>query len=240
MNTESIKKLVTNKTIVPSNVFFEQLVELKAQIQAIRLLSRGLPLSSNLSDLCHGIDNIHSWQRPYIDPLRSQNPSICKHSKYDLKAMKEHQDDEIIIDSSPQTIEELVYQNEYDGMNKLVQRRRMLKDYISRCESKKSKKVTIQKKNFDVATFNKSHRELQLLNLCELQNKVRNDILHCRMDRFIYDQDNGDNEALLNPDLFARTAQIGLQFDPHINPANHPPTMATSEHTFPFYYVGQK
>eukprot|EP01084_Bolivina_argentea_P197206 337984_1 len=245
-----ISTIITKKSVIPSNVFFEQLVQLKAQIKAIRLLSRDIPLSQTISDLAHGVDNPHSWQRPYIDPTRTQNPSICEHGKYNLRQAKKdnYNTDEIIIDSSPQTIEELCYQKEYDGIKKLVHRRRMLKNYISICD--KEKKALTDKKNmnnngkvkynFDVSRYKKAREELQLLELCELQNKVRNDILHCRLDKYVYEEDNGDNEALLDPDLFARSAQIGLHFDPHINSANHPPTMATSDDVFPFYYLGEK
>lgn len=239
--------IVMNETIFPSNVFFEQMVQLKAQMRAIRLLSRDMGLSSTISDLAHGIDNPHSWQRPYIDPLRTQNPSICKPSKYDLQAKKEiinDNNDEIIIDSSPQTIEELVYQNDYKAMKKVINRRRMLKNYVSHCEQSSSSKSNNKKiktrKLYDTNEYKKSREELQLLELCELQNKLRKDVLNCRMDKLIYDVDNGDNEVLLNPDLFARTAQIGLHFDPHINSANHPPTMATSHEIFPFYYQGRR
>ena len=228
---QAVESMVTHKTVIPCNVFFEQLIQTKAQIKAMRLLSRDLGVSTSLSQLSHGIDNVHSWQRPFIDPLQTQNPSTCKPSKYNLNARS----DDIIIDSTPQTVEELVYQSEYDGMKQLVQRRRMLKDYIAHCQTVKK-----SKNKFDAVMYKKSCHELQILELAELQRKVRNDVLHCRLDRHIYDEDNGDNEALLNPDLFARTAQIGLHFDPHISLANHPPAMATSKDIFPFYYLGQK
>merc|ERR1712176_1056608 len=103
--------------------------------------------SASLSQLSHGVDNVHSWQRPFIDPLRTQNPSTCQPAKYKLDAKS----DEFMIDSTPQTVEELVYQNEYDGMRKLVQRRRMLKDYVARCESVKK-----SKNKFDAVMYKKS------------------------------------------------------------------------------------
>lgn len=242
---DKMKKIVQNDTIIPSNIFFEQMIELKAQIKAIRLLSRDIGLSQQLSDLSHGIDNPHSWQRPYIDPLRSErNPSILKSELYDNNGNNNKND------KSPQTIEELVYQNEYNATKKAVHRRRMLKNYVSSCEhsmsSSKSnansnnKKKSKIKHQFDTSSYKKSKEELQLLELCELQNKVRNQVYKCRMDKFVYDCDNAENESLIDPDLFVRSSQIGLHFDPHINSANHPPPMATSNDIFPYYYQGRK
>merc|ERR1712176_988179 len=103
IDENEIEKIVSHKTVIPCNVFFEQLIQTKAQIKAMRLLSRDIGLSASLSQLSHGVDNVHSWQRPFIDPLRTQNPSTCKPSKYKLGAKT----DEIIIDSTPQTVEEL-------------------------------------------------------------------------------------------------------------------------------------
>jgi len=229
---------ISNKTMIPCNVFVSQLVQTKAQIKAMRLLSRDLNVSESLSQIAHGMDNSHSWQRPFIDPTRQQNPSTIGASKYNLRGIRQQnaQCDEIFIDSTPQTVEELVFQKEFDAKKKIVQRRRMLKDYIVRCEAAQKAK----KQSFDKATYQKSKQEFEMLQLYELQCKVRNEVLHSRLDRAIYDEDNADNEALIEPDLFARTAKIGLHFDPHINTANHPPAMATSDSIFPYYYVGQR
>lgn len=48
-----------------------------------------------------------------------------------------------------------------------------------------------------------------------------------------------ENEALLNPDYFARTSKIGLQFDPSVTIVNHPPIYASATEIFPFHYSSQ-
>ena len=58
--------------------------------------------------------------------------------------------------------------------------------------------------------YSNARNELQDLELFELHHKVRNEVEHCRLDR-CHEQDDAETEVLL--DLFARTAQIGLQFD---------------------------
>ena len=244
-----ISAIATNRTIIPSNLFFEQLKCLKAQLKAYRLLSRDMKPSKVLSDLAQGIDNVHSLQRPMMDPLRTMNPSLCRHSKYDLQTMKRVQSvgmgvgGGILIDSTPQTIEQLVYQNEYDGMKLLVQRRRILRDFVKRCDEQRSPKNSkkLNPPKYDVAMYNRARDELQMLELCELQRKMRKEMLGARLDRFVRDRkDDGDNEVLLDPSLFAREARLGLQFSSHINSANHPSTMASSDDIFPFHYEGNK
>jgi len=239
--------IATNRTIIPSNLFFEQLKCLKAQLKAYRLLSRDMKPSKVLSDLTQGIDNVHSLQRTMMDPLRTMNPSVCGHSKYDLmaKQMQEGRaaDDDILIDSTPQTIEQLVYQNEFDGMKQLVQRRRILRDFVKRCDAQRTAKNNKRQHppKYDVAEYVATRDELQLLELCELQRKMRKEMLDTRLDRVVRDtMDDGDNEVLLDPALFAREARLGLQFSSNINSANHPPTMATSDDIFPFFYEGNK
>ena len=245
-----IKAIATNGTIIPSNLFFEQIKCLKAQLKAYRLLSRDMKPSKVLNDVAQGIDNVHSLQRPMMDPLRSMNPSLCRDSKYDLHSIKRSNGQftdelggEILIDSTPQTIEQLVYQNEYDGVKLLVHRRRILRDFVKRCDEqrnpKNNKKQNVPK--YDVTLYNRARDELHMLELCELQRKMRKEMLNARMDRFVRDRkDDGDNEVLLDPSLSAREAKLGLQFSSHINSANHPPTMASSDDIFPFYYEGNK
>merc|ERR1719206_1377385 len=138
-------------------------------------------------------------------------------------------------------MEELVYQTEADGIAKLVDRRRMLRDFVARCDAEKASKGSAQtKRHFDVAMYRNARNELQDLELFELQCKVRNEVEHCRLDREVLEVDDAETEVLLNPDMFARTAKIGLQFEPHINSANHPPIMASSRELLPLYYEGNK
>lgn len=146
-----------------SNSYWCQLRQLKAQLLAYRYLSRDIDLSPRLVQLVHGIDNPFSFQRPFIDPFKTTNPSIQYINNYDLNSSNNN---ELIIDNSPKTIEQLCYQNEYNAIHKLNNRRQILKNYISNCNmnNNNNNNNNIDEENAAI--------ELQKLELIELQKKT--------------------------------------------------------------------
>lgn len=230
-----------------SSSYWCQIRQLKAQLHGYRYLSRDLPVSQKMINLIHGDNNPHSKQRLYIDPtIISKDKEKSKLNRFDLNYKKQWIQDNLaltnnnknindnnnfIIDNTPQTIESLVYQNEYNGLNKLLDRRCMLSKYVKDCQNSKE---TIGK------DYNNSVKELQYLKLIELQRSMKHSIMDHHLFLKYYENDDTENEALLNPNGFQRRAKVGLQFDQHINTINHPPSAVKNfKHEYPFHFKGE-
>lgn len=225
---DRLSEMVCNKTRLACNSAWPQILQLKAQIHGMRKLCRDLPMSETIAQITHGIDNHQSCQRPFIDPLHTQNPStFANEKKYDLQTKG----------NEAQTIEQLVFQDSYHLMQKQFDRRRMLETFVKQYEHQSSIKNRNKNTHKMSVEYRMSKSELSSLELIELQMKVRNEIQLCSLHKNIYEMDDCTNEPLLNPNLFHRSAKIGLHFDPSITSANHPPSIAISMETFPFYHT---
>ncbi|ETO26177.1 hypothetical protein RFI_10959 [Reticulomyxa filosa] len=268
---EEMDAIITPHQILWCDYLWPQLIQMKSQIKAYRLLSRDLPVSNRLSELVHGAHNPHVKDNYFYKlvtvPLfaffffliktnrainaGNDSTSSCLFSYKYIPQMCPalmSADRQNGVDTNnkakpriPNRIEELVYQNECNRYQKMIRRRDILRDYLNEFNTNPALKPQGVNTGIDQKDVACAKEELRHLEIYDLQRQLRYEIFQKYQEKMLREETENKTtkECLLDPDMFVRTAKIGLQYEPHITLANHPPTMVISTHNFPYHFVGQ-